>query len=134
MRRKSKNQRLGSGHKICATEYRRFPRAYDYPGRVLGISTGIVNEAPTCAHFMRVKTASEGQRPVTMFWCDKTGRGWYWGADELGEHRLFNCSGDLAARIKNLPRLIVERASPVIFETTPSCQRKAAKNAGGLVR
>jgi hypothetical protein len=83
---------------------------------------------------MRVKTASEGQRPVTMSWCDKTGRGWYWEADELGEHRLFNCSGDLAARIKNLPRLIVERASPVIFETTPSCQRKAAKNAGGLVR
>jgi hypothetical protein len=32
----------------------------------------------------------------------------------------------------NLPRLIVERASPMIFETTPSCQRKAAKNAGGL--
>jgi hypothetical protein len=34
-----------------------------------------------------------------MFWCDKTGYGWYWEADELGEHRLFNRSGDMVARL-----------------------------------
>jgi hypothetical protein len=34
-----------------------------------------------------------------MFWRDKAGRGWYWEADVLGEHRLFNRSGDLVARI-----------------------------------
>jgi hypothetical protein len=38
-----------------------------------------------------------------MFWCDKTGYGWYWEADELEEHRLFNRSGDMVARLGAVP-------------------------------
>jgi hypothetical protein len=34
-----------------------------------------------------------------MFWRDKAGRGWYWESEDLGEHRLFSRSGDLAARL-----------------------------------
>jgi hypothetical protein len=34
-----------------------------------------------------------------MFWCDRSGAGWHWEADELGEHRLFNRSGDMVARL-----------------------------------
>src|SRR5262249_44268854 len=29
-RRKNERQRFGSGHKVCQTEYRRFPHVYDY--------------------------------------------------------------------------------------------------------
>jgi hypothetical protein len=32
-----------------------------------------------------------------LCWRDKAGRGWYWESEDLGEHRLFSRSGDLAA-------------------------------------
>ena len=31
MRRKRESQKLGSGHKLCEREYRKFPRVYDFP-------------------------------------------------------------------------------------------------------
>jgi hypothetical protein len=43
------------------------------------------------------KVAVGGDLPRKMFWHDKAGRGWYWESEDLGEHRLFSRSGDLAA-------------------------------------
>ena len=40
------------------------------------------------------KVAVGGDLPRKMFW-----RGWYWESEDLGEHRLFSRSGDLAARL-----------------------------------
>ena len=42
---------------------------------------------------------SAAERPRKLFWRDKAGRGSYWESEDLGEHRLFSRSGDLAARL-----------------------------------
>jgi hypothetical protein len=45
------------------------------------------------------KVAVCDARPADMRWRDKAGRGWCWEGEDLGEHRLFNRSGDLVARL-----------------------------------
>jgi len=62
MRRKNDNQKLGSGHKVCAAEYRRFPHAYDYPqsGKT-ALPTGNVNGGGRSAHSTGIKSATNGE-------------------------------------------------------------------------
>jgi hypothetical protein len=59
MRRKRSNQRLGTGHKACEAEYRRFPRVYEFPVRRVAIS----DEGPRSDRKMGPKRAYEGDRP-----------------------------------------------------------------------
>jgi hypothetical protein len=63
--------------------------------------------------------------PRKMFWRDKAGRGWYWEADELGEHRLFNRSGDLAARINELAAIDRRTGEPGDFRDDTELQGQA---------
>jgi hypothetical protein len=60
LRRKNERQRFGSGHAVCAAEYRRFPRVYDYPKGVHAYhptSTSI--EGGRSAHFTGLKTGDK---------------------------------------------------------------------------
>jgi hypothetical protein len=99
MRRKSGRQRFGSGHKICQNEYQRFPHVFDYPGANPAYPTLDARRPLETLDSSGPKTALSGTDRPAMFWRDKAGRGWYWESEDLGEHRLFNRSGDLAARL-----------------------------------
>src|SRR5262245_20956264 len=84
IRRKNEAQKLGSGHKVCAAEYRRFPGAYDYLGYP---PNPIVNDAGRNPHEMGTKTAHSA------------GRAWRWETDLDNEHQLL-AGGTLLARIR----------------------------------
>ena len=99
MRRKRDDQRFKNGHKTCQNEYRRFPHVFDYPGVNPGHPTGVAMSASQTLDSSGSKVAVGGDLPRKMFWRDKAGRGWYWESEDLGEHRLFSRSGDLAARL-----------------------------------
>jgi hypothetical protein len=99
MRRKRDDQRFKNGHKTCQNEYRRFPHVFDYPGVNPGHPTGVAMSASQTLDSSGSKVAVGGDLPRKMFWRDKAGRGWYWESEDLGEHRLFTRSGDLAARL-----------------------------------
>jgi hypothetical protein len=87
MRRKNDSQKLGSGHKVCAAEYRRFPHAYDYPQIAkTAPPTGNVNEGGRSAHSTGIKSAISGELAVV--------RGWRWEAEkDWEEQRLVNRDG-----------------------------------------
>ena len=91
--------RFKNGHKTCQNEYRRFPHVFDYPGVNPGHPTGVAMSASQTLDSSGSKVAVGGDLPRKMFWRDKAGRGWYWESEDLGEHRLFSRSGDLAARL-----------------------------------
>jgi hypothetical protein len=100
MRRKSERQRFGSGHKICQNEYQRFPHVFDPPGANPAYPTLDARRPLETLDSSGPNTALSGaERPRHLFWRDKAGRGWYWESEDLGEHRLFNRSGDLVARL-----------------------------------
>jgi hypothetical protein len=83
IRRKNEAQKFGSGHKVCAAEYRRFPGAYDHLGYP---PSPIANEGGGNPHEMGTKTAHSA------------GRAWCWEANLDIEHQLL--AGDtLLARI-----------------------------------
>src|SRR5262245_20868577 len=76
-------QKFGSGHKVCAAEYRRFPGAYDplgYP------PSPIANEGGGNPREMGTKTAHSARRA------------WRWEANLDIEHQLL-ASNTLLARI-----------------------------------
>jgi hypothetical protein len=99
MRRQRDDQRFKNGHKTYQNEYRRFPHVFDYPGVNLGHPTGVAMSASQTLDSSGSKVAVGGDLPRKMFWRDKAGRGWYWESEDLGEHRLFSRSGDVAARL-----------------------------------
>src|SRR6266849_374669 len=98
MRRKRADQRFGSGHKVCKNEYQRFPHVYDYPGANLGNDPRECTSALETLDSSGLESAIATADPVEMFWRDKSGQGWHWEADQ-GEHRLFNRTGDVVARL-----------------------------------
>ena len=89
IRRKNGQQKLGSGHKTCAAEYRRFPRAYEYPQtHKTALPTGNVNDPPRSGDKMGLKSA----HPALP--------GWRWEAERDWEGlRLIDRDGRLAARL-----------------------------------
>jgi hypothetical protein len=93
MRRKREDQRFKIGHNTCKKEYQHFPHVFDYIGVNPGYPTGVAMSASQTLDSSGSKVAVGDDLPRKMFWRDKAGRGWYWEADELGEHRLFNRSG-----------------------------------------
>jgi hypothetical protein len=98
MRRKREEQRFKSGHNTCKKEYQRFPLVYDLLESILATTLAEIDSR----HLETLDSSGSKVDPCAvlprkMFWREKKGRGWYWEAD-LGEHRLFNRSGDLAAR------------------------------------
>ena len=99
MRRKRDDQRFKNAHKTCQNEYWRFPHVFDYPGVNPGHPTGVAMSASQTLDSSGSKVAVGGDLPRKMFWRDKAGRGWSWEPEDLGEHRLFSRSGDLAARL-----------------------------------
>src|SRR5262249_40451487 len=82
MRRKDERQRCKSGHRLCQSEYRKFPRAYDFP-REMGESTGFVRQPPAKAHSTGLKSDVRGDRPTAHCL-----RGWWWGGDGEHDHSL----------------------------------------------
>lgn len=48
MQRKKDDQKFGSGHKVCQSEYRSFPHAYDYKTT---LPTGNVNKWGKCRFY-----------------------------------------------------------------------------------
>jgi hypothetical protein len=92
-----------------------FPHVFDYPG--VNPAYGSLNARSTqeVLDSSGSKVALTGADRPKMFWRDKAGRGWYWEADELGEHRLFNRSGDLAARINELAAIDRRTGEPGDF-------------------
>jgi hypothetical protein len=112
MRCKRDDQRFKNGHKTCQNEYRRFPHVFDYPGVNPGHPTGVAMSASQTLDSSGSKVAVGDDLPRKMFWRDKAGRGWYW---ELGEQRLFNRSGDLAARINELAAIDRRTGEPGDF-------------------
>jgi hypothetical protein len=69
-----------------------------------------------------------------MRWRDKAGRGWFWEADELGEHRLFNRSGDLAARINELAAIDRRTGEPGDFRDDTELPAESGEKRGRAVR
>ena len=97
MRRKRESQRLKSGHRRCAAEYRKFPRAYDYPSDEPAQKGGggpFVNESLAEAHFTGLKTRDLADRPTSHCL-----RGWWWGGDGERDHSLYDRDGLTVARI-----------------------------------
>jgi hypothetical protein len=91
MRRKNERQRVGSGHKRCSKEYRRFPGAYEHLGYYPSqdVIDPLKNPANTGS-----KTAPLPDRPAS---CPA---GWSWEAEtDSEEHRLKDRDGKVAARL-----------------------------------
>src|SRR6516225_8949424 len=65
MKRKREGQKLKSGHGRCAAEYRKFPRAYDYPraeNAEKGADSQIANESLGNPHEMGTFSGIAGKR------------------------------------------------------------------------
>jgi hypothetical protein len=126
MRRKSERQRFKSGHTVCASEYRRFPHVYDYesthPSRVVDNPSANLDSR-------RVESALAGQQPLSMFWCDQKGRGWYWEAPDLGEHRLFDRAGKMVARLNERGGAFVLTWPRTIPQQSASTEEEAKRLA-----
>src|SRR5262249_43836239 len=93
MRRKDERQRCKSGHRLCQSEYRKFPRAYDFP-REMGGSTGFVRQPPAKAHSTGLKSDVRGDRPTSHCLCV-----WWWGGDSDRDHSLYDRDGLTIARV-----------------------------------
>jgi hypothetical protein len=93
MQRKDERQKLKSGHRLCQTEYRKFPRAYDFPTK-MGSGTGFVGQPPGEAHF--TGSAGADQSHPTISRCL---RDWWWGGDGERDHSLYDRDGLTLARI-----------------------------------
>src|SRR5262249_12195291 len=99
MRRKRESQRLGSGHKVCEREYRKFPRAYDFPAH----SPQISDETSTKAHSTGIFSRLNGDRPS-----HRCLREWSWHETQVCDvsalgaeaHRLENANGDTVAFVR----------------------------------
>jgi hypothetical protein len=85
LRRKRENQKLGSGHKICEAEYRKFSRVYDFPAQGVRIS----DESTKSTHSTGFKFGLAGNLPSA--WCL---RDWWWG-----DLSLYNREGLTRARL-----------------------------------
>jgi hypothetical protein len=94
MRRKRDSQKLGSGHKRCEAEYRKFPRAYDFPVENAHLTT-ISDESPSKAHSTGIKFGIAGHPPRDTLRCL---RDWWWGVTD-GDCSLYDAEGLTKARI-----------------------------------
>jgi hypothetical protein len=98
MTRKRGRQLFKSGHRVCQSDYRKFPRAYDFP-RVptaqKGSDSPIVNNPLGSAHFTGLKIGLEGERPR-----HRALRHWSWRSDGV-EHELRDADGTRLARLES---------------------------------
>jgi hypothetical protein len=69
-RRKNERQRFGSGHKVCQTEYRRFPHVYDYQADKKGLHPVQCTTEPRSAHSTGLKFGISGHPPCAHWWGD----------------------------------------------------------------
>jgi hypothetical protein len=93
-RRKNERQRFGSGHKICQTEYRRFPHVYDYQTDKKGLYPVQCTTEPRSAHSTGLKSRISGHPPSA--YCL---REWWWGDPGIGDCSLYDAEGLTRARI-----------------------------------
>src|SRR5262249_37298717 len=111
MIRKRTDQRVKSGHGKCRSEYRRFPRAFDYPGAGDGQSLGFAQITARSAHFTGLKIGHKGDRPR-----HRALRHWSWHSEEF-EHELRDADSTLLARIESNAgrhRLTHPRTTPIL--------------------
>jgi len=114
MKRKREGQKLKSGHGRCAAEYRKFPRAYDYPraeNAEKGADSQIANESLGNPHEMGTFSGIAGDRPS-----HRALRSWAWHSDDL-EHELRDAAGALLARLESNAgrhRLTYPRTRPIL--------------------
>ena len=95
MRRRRSNQRIKSGHGKCASEYRRFPRVFDYLVTQDGQSPDCAHEGLRSAHSTGLKIGLRTERPR-----HRALRQWSWHSDEL-EHELRDAAGTLLGRVES---------------------------------
>ena len=93
MRRKRESQKLGSGHKLCEREYRKFPRVYDFPAHKVP-KVQISDEGSRNAHSTGIKFGIEGHPPSHHCL-----REWWWGDPGIGDLSLYDKGGLTLARI-----------------------------------
>ena len=114
MRRKREGQKIKSGHHRCAAEYRKFPRAYDYPraeNAKKGADSQIANESLGNPHEIGTFSGIAGDRPS-----HRALRSWAWHSDDL-EHELRDAAGALLARLESNAgrhRLTYPRTRPIL--------------------
>jgi hypothetical protein len=91
MRRKREGQKLGSGHKVCEREYRKFPRVYGFPVPTPTIS----DESLRSAHSTGLKIGIKDDRPSLNGLAHHR-----WGGDpDHGDHSLYDQDGLTVARL-----------------------------------
>jgi hypothetical protein len=90
IRRKSDQQRFGSGHKTCAAEYKRFPHVYGFQTPQTANHPADANEGGGNPYEMGTKTAHSGERRCPLGWC--------WQSEDW-EHRLLDRGGNLIAHL-----------------------------------
>ena len=93
MQRRRENQRFKSGHKVCEAEYRKFPRAYDFPVQSVPLPT-FSDRPPAKADKTGLKFGLEGHPPTA-----RGLRDWWWGGDGEYDHSLYDRDGLTLARI-----------------------------------
>ena len=129
MKRKREGQKLKSGHGRCAAEYRKFPRAYDYPraeNAKKGADSQIANESLGNPHEMGTFSGIAGKRPS-----HRALRAWTWHSDDL-EHELRDAAGTLLARLESNAgrhRLTHPRTVPILSWGLAEAKRRAESMA-----
>jgi hypothetical protein len=94
-RKNERRQKFPGSHGTCRSEYRRFPRAYDYPKTVkTAWGTGIVESPSEVADFVDSKVPLAPDRPPF-----RSLREWWWGGDGECDHSLYDRDGLTIARI-----------------------------------
>ena len=93
MQRRRENQRFKSGHKVCEAEYRKFPRAYDFPVQSVPLPT-FSDRPPAKADKTGFAEALQSHPYVP-----RCLREWWWGGDGDHDHSLYDRDGLTIARI-----------------------------------
>jgi hypothetical protein len=125
MKRKREGQKIKSGHSRCAAEYRKFPRAYDYPraeNAKKGADSQIANESFRNADKMAFESAiADALGPEFIPLCgdppsQRALRSWMWHVDG-DECELRSADGMLLARLESNAgrhRLTYPRTFPIL--------------------
>jgi hypothetical protein len=102
MQRRRENQRFKSGHKVCDAEYRKFPRAYDFPVQSVPSPT-FSDRPPAKADKTGIRFGLESHLKNRLSdACSPTARclrEWWWGGDGERDHSLYGRDGLTLARI-----------------------------------
>src|SRR5262249_49879711 len=93
MQRRRENQRFKSGHKVCEAEYRKFPRAYDFPIQSIPLPT-FSDRPPAKADKTGIRFGLEGHPPTAHCL-----REWWWDDQVENDLSLYDKDGRALARL-----------------------------------